>query len=72
MTIILFTSSISSAVLTVRGEMEMDAEYFKTGAAVNFMLQTDTPLSFEIGTDIRKRKLFTKVNMEKMVRKCSI
>lgn len=51
----------------LRGEMEMDAEYFKMGVALKTMAHMETPLSLTASANLPKAKFYTKFNVEKLV-----
>lgn len=57
----------ASILFDLRGEMEMDAEYFKTGVALKTMSHMETPLSMTASADLQKAKFFTKFDVEKLV-----
>ncbi|XP_061168026.1 vitellogenin-1-like [Saccostrea echinata] len=55
-----------SVLVDMRGEMEMDAEYFKAGVSIKSMAHVETPLSISTTFNLPTAKLITKVNIEKL------
>lgn len=62
---LLFTPSV---FVDIRGEMEMDAVYFKSGVSIKTMAHVETPLSVSASVNLPKAKVIAKVNVEKLVR----
>ncbi|XP_062587564.1 vitellogenin-2-like isoform X2 [Saccostrea cucullata] len=55
-----------SVLVDMRGEMEIDAEYFKAGVSIKSMARAETPLSLSISFNLATAKVITKVNIEKL------
>nr|ANB82451.1 vitellogenin [Saccostrea glomerata]ANB82452.1 vitellogenin [Saccostrea glomerata] len=55
-----------SVLVDMRGEMEIDAEYFKAGVSIKSMARAETPLSLSTTFILPSAKVITKVNIEKL------